>query len=118
MSSIDGIPRYRLQRCVYLEHGALRSWYYLCSKLLSELSSSLLHRYNSRMAGEPKLSHTAAMILQAIHAGHIYGFSVMEAITACGTFLRGVIHIGNERTPAGRSGKVHRPLGSRDVSTP
>jgi PadR family transcriptional regulator PadR len=30
------------------------------------------------MAGEPKLSHTAAMILQAIHAGHIYGFSVME----------------------------------------
>jgi DNA-binding PadR family transcriptional regulator len=30
------------------------------------------------MAAEPKLSHTAAMILQAIHAGHIYGFSVME----------------------------------------
>jgi PadR family transcriptional regulator PadR len=30
------------------------------------------------MAPEPKLSHTAAMILQAIHAGHIYGFSVME----------------------------------------
>lgn len=30
------------------------------------------------MAGDPKLSHTAAMILQAIHAGHIYGFSVME----------------------------------------
>lgn len=30
------------------------------------------------MAVEPKLSHTAAMILQAIHAGHIYGFSVME----------------------------------------
>jgi PadR family transcriptional regulator PadR len=30
------------------------------------------------MALEPKLSHTAAMILQAIHAGHIYGFSVME----------------------------------------
>jgi PadR family transcriptional regulator PadR len=30
------------------------------------------------MAGEPKLSHTAALILQAIHAGHIYGFSVME----------------------------------------
>ena len=26
----------------------------------------------------PKLSHTAAMILQAISAGHIYGFSVME----------------------------------------
>ncbi len=27
---------------------------------------------------EPKLSHTAAMILQAIHAGYVYGFSVME----------------------------------------
>jgi PadR family transcriptional regulator PadR len=30
------------------------------------------------MAVEPKLSHTAAMILQAINAGYIYGFSVME----------------------------------------
>ncbi len=30
------------------------------------------------MAPEPKLSHTAALILQAIHAGHVYGFSVME----------------------------------------
>ena len=30
------------------------------------------------MAIEPKLSHTAAMILHAIHAGYIYGFSVME----------------------------------------
>jgi len=30
------------------------------------------------MAGEVKLSHTAAMILQAISAGHLYGFSVME----------------------------------------
>ncbi len=30
------------------------------------------------MAAELKLSHTAAMILQAIHAGHVYGFSVME----------------------------------------
>jgi PadR family transcriptional regulator, regulatory protein PadR len=30
------------------------------------------------MLAEPKLSHTAAMILQAIHAGYIYGFSVME----------------------------------------
>ena len=27
---------------------------------------------------EPKLSHTAAMILQAIHVGQVYGFSVME----------------------------------------
>jgi DNA-binding PadR family transcriptional regulator len=30
------------------------------------------------MAAETRLSHTAAMILHAIHAGSIYGFSVME----------------------------------------
>lgn len=30
------------------------------------------------MATEAKLSHTAAMILQAISAGFIYGFSIME----------------------------------------
>ena len=30
------------------------------------------------MAAEAKLSHTAAMILQAIDAGYVYGFSVME----------------------------------------
>jgi PadR family transcriptional regulator PadR len=30
------------------------------------------------VALEPKLSHTAALILQAIHAGQRYGFSVME----------------------------------------
>jgi len=30
------------------------------------------------MANEPKLSHTAAMILQAIHAGFVYGFGIME----------------------------------------
>ncbi|HVB36113.1 MAG TPA: PadR family transcriptional regulator [Candidatus Acidoferrales bacterium] len=30
------------------------------------------------MASEAKLSHTAAIILQAIEAGHVYGFSVME----------------------------------------
>ena len=30
------------------------------------------------MADEVKLSHTAAVILQAIHAGDGYGFSVME----------------------------------------
>lgn len=32
----------------------------------------------SAMPVEARLSHTAAMILQAIHAGHVYGFSVME----------------------------------------
>ncbi len=30
------------------------------------------------MAVEAKLSHTAAMILHAIHSGSIYGFGVME----------------------------------------
>lgn len=30
------------------------------------------------MAAEPRLSHTAALILQAVNAGYIYGFSVME----------------------------------------
>jgi DNA-binding PadR family transcriptional regulator len=30
------------------------------------------------MGTETKLSHTAALILQAVSAGHIYGFSVME----------------------------------------
>jgi DNA-binding PadR family transcriptional regulator len=32
----------------------------------------------SRMADTPTLSHTSAMILQAISAGHIYGYTVME----------------------------------------
>lgn len=30
------------------------------------------------MHAEPRLSHTAALILQAIHTGDGYGFSVME----------------------------------------
>lgn len=30
------------------------------------------------MGEAPKLSHTAAMVLQAIHAGFQYGFSIME----------------------------------------
>jgi DNA-binding PadR family transcriptional regulator len=30
------------------------------------------------MLAEPRLSHTAAMILQALHTGYLYGFSVME----------------------------------------
>jgi PadR family transcriptional regulator PadR len=31
------------------------------------------------MAVEPRLSHTSAMILQAVGAGYIYGYTVMEA---------------------------------------
>jgi DNA-binding PadR family transcriptional regulator len=30
------------------------------------------------MPVDAKLSHTAAIVLQAIHAGHVYGFSVMQ----------------------------------------
>jgi PadR family transcriptional regulator len=30
------------------------------------------------MADAPRLSHTSAMILQAIGTGHIYGYTVME----------------------------------------
>jgi len=30
------------------------------------------------MAKEPNLSHSAAMILQAVDAGFVYGFSIME----------------------------------------
>jgi len=30
------------------------------------------------MASEPSLSHSAAMILQAVGAGYIYGFSIMQ----------------------------------------
>jgi PadR family transcriptional regulator PadR len=30
------------------------------------------------MASEPKLSHTAALVLHALNAGFVYGFSIME----------------------------------------
>lgn len=30
------------------------------------------------MAAETKLSHTAALVLQAISAGYVYGFGIME----------------------------------------
>ncbi len=30
------------------------------------------------MTSETRLSHTAAMILQAVNAGYVYGFSIME----------------------------------------
>ena len=32
------------------------------------------------MVSRVKLSHTSAMILQSIHAGYIYGFSIMETL--------------------------------------
>lgn len=33
---------------------------------------------NAETKSETRLSHTAAMILQAIHAGYVYGFGIME----------------------------------------
>lgn len=36
-------------------------------------------RYSVEMEAEPKLTHTATMILQAIDAGCVYGLSIMEA---------------------------------------
>jgi PadR family transcriptional regulator PadR len=42
------------------------------------LASSILHRYTRTMADAPKLSHTSAMILQAVATGHLYGYTVME----------------------------------------
>jgi PadR family transcriptional regulator PadR len=30
------------------------------------------------MTAEPKLSHTSAMILQAVHSGCVYGYHIME----------------------------------------
>lgn len=30
------------------------------------------------MADEPRLSHTSALILQALDTGHLYGYTVME----------------------------------------
>jgi len=43
------------------------------------LVRSILHRYTWPMVDGPRLSHTAALILQAIGSGYIYGYSVMEA---------------------------------------
>jgi predicted transcriptional regulator len=42
------------------------------------LSSSILHRYAGVVPDEVKLFHTAAMVLQAIDAGYVYGLSVIE----------------------------------------
>src|ERR1700684_4240838 len=50
----------------------------LCSILLFAESTECYIGYNFAMPSDARLSHTAAMILQAIHAGHIYGFSVMQ----------------------------------------
>src|ERR1700722_13475415 len=77
MSSIDGIPRYRLQRWFTSSTGALRFSTYVAIYLANCQVVCYIAIIRC-MAGEPKLSHTAAMILQAIHAGHVYGFSVME----------------------------------------
>ena len=43
------------------------------------LACRSLHRYTEGLADEPRLTHTSAMILQAIAAGHVYGYTVMDA---------------------------------------
>src|SRR5208337_5007213 len=55
------------------EHGC-----YLCSKLQRPCQVASYIGYTRCMAADPKLSHTAALILQAIQTGDGYGFSVME----------------------------------------
>ena len=46
--------------------------------LNERVDSRNLHRYTSSMADGLRISHTSAMILQAIGAGHVYGYTVME----------------------------------------
>src|ERR1700722_3954019 len=77
MSSIDGIPRYRLQRWFTSSTGALRFTTYVAIYLVNCQVVCYIAIIRC-MAGEPKLSHTAAMILQAIHDGHDCGCIVME----------------------------------------
>ena len=42
------------------------------------LAYRYLHRYHFNMAQGPRLSHTTAIILQALGTGHVYGYTVME----------------------------------------
>lgn len=37
-----------------------------------------LHRYAEAVPTEPRLSHSSAMILQAIASGHVYGYTIMD----------------------------------------
>lgn len=49
------------------------------------------------MAEGPRISHTSAMILQAIGAGYIYGYTVMEATgLASGTVYPALRRLENE----------------------
>src|SRR5271170_2809937 len=55
------------------------------------------------MAAEPKLSHTAALILQAVESGFIYGFSIMEASgLPSGTVYPAVRRLERDRLIASR----------------
>ena len=54
------------------------------------------------MAVEAKLSHTAAMILHAIHAGNVYGFSVMEMTG----LPSGTVYPAMRRLETGRSDRL------------
>jgi DNA-binding PadR family transcriptional regulator len=55
------------------------------------------------MAAEPKLSHTAALILQAVESGFMYGFSIMEATgLPSGTVYPAVRRLERDRLIASR----------------
>ena len=55
------------------------------------------------MAAEPKLSHTAAVILQAVESGFAYGFSIMEATgLPSGTVYPAVRRLERDRLIASR----------------
>jgi PadR family transcriptional regulator, regulatory protein PadR len=49
----------------------------LCSILLWGCQVAFYIGYTRGMLAAPMLSHTAAMILQAIHSGYLYGYNLM-----------------------------------------
>src|SRR5256885_15828714 len=69
------------------------------------------------MAAELKLSHTAAMILHAIHAGDGYGFSVMEMTgLPSGTVYPAMRRLGRDGLNCSRWGR--QALAAPDQAPP
>ena len=60
------------------QHGRGSPSRYLCSILRRSMQVAFYIGIIASMASDVKLSHTAALILQAISSGHVYGFGVME----------------------------------------
>ncbi len=52
---------------------------WICNKTSIGLAGRGLHRYTHAMADAQRFTHTSAMVLQAVSAGHIYGYTVIEA---------------------------------------